>query len=400
MDAFLKKSSRGRSRIINSAVVKVIGWGTKSYFEAVFGKFNCDLAYLVDNEESRVGIKLHGIDVRSTRELFAEDPEKTFVIIYSSFSSEIGKQLESRGFFNYESAGLVFAFDRFNALENRLLSIFKNRPSSVRNEHGIVIQGPIVPECTEFVVKSYRHIFSNARIVLSTWENTERELLAPCVEFVDDLVLSKMPENCGSHNRNCQIVSTNAGLQKLSGHNLRYVMKTRTDMFVFNENIFHLIDDLNKFDRSALRQVGMSGRIFVPSSFTRKHLFYHPSDLVVIGCQSDMERYWSIDLDDMCSTNLESLSFENNVSVSMAKGAAESYICQKFLEKCGISVDFTLENSNNIYRDYFCILDNEQLDIEWIKNMSLVECANCVGSVLECVTHSQWLAMQSATSVA
>lgn len=391
MDIFLKKTSRDIVRKLDNAGINVVGWGTGSSFDRFFDILEYKPKYLADNDNSRHGIALNGLRVHSPQRVFEEDPNNTFVIIYSVFADEIGKQLEKNGFFNYESAYFIAGSGNFEAVEKKLSNIFSSPlKSSLRKTDGIVIQGPMVPECTEYVVRSYRHIFANARIVLSTWVNSDSELLAKCSSYVDDLVLSELPANRGLQNRNCQIVSTNAGLNKLSEYNLRYVMKTRTDVFLFNSDIFELVDSFKKYDTSACNKIGMRGRLFVMSTYTRKHLFYHPSDVVVIGAQEDMEKYWNVELDDRENLPIMYMSMKNAKKYAIDKYPAESYICQKFLEKNGVDLQFTLDDSNKIYRDYFCILDDEQLGFVWVKNLAGNKHDES-SKVFHCFSHKEWL---------
>lgn len=393
MGIFGGNSCRDNFKLMDAPGTKIVGWGSQGCFEYFFHLLKYKPDYLVDNDDRRWGIEVNNVKVYSPQKLLEENPDNTFVIIFSSFADEIGMQLDDNGFLNYASAGVIAGNIHFEGIEGRLLRIFAAEQVVGLKEHGIVIQGQIIPDYTEYVVKSYRCLFGNARIVLSTWNNTDSSLLNKCAKYADDLVLSTLPQNKGAQNRNCQIVLTNAGLNKLKEHKLRYVMKTRTDVFVFNKNIFELVERFSKYGNEACTAIGLCGRIFVPATFSKEKTLYNPSDIVIVAHQTDMERYCDVELDLADDQHGQLLPMQNDLQSGIDKYCADSYICRKFFEKCGLKLEFTLEHSNSIYRDYFCILDDEQFDLAWIKRYSKFD-EKKNSNAQEYVSHNQWLSLQ------
>lgn len=78
---------------------KIIGWGTGSLFLKNVEKYNFDLAYIIDNDESKQGGSILGIDVKSPLALNEENPEEVIIVIYSSFFKEISKDVLAYGAF-------------------------------------------------------------------------------------------------------------------------------------------------------------------------------------------------------------------------------------------------------------------------------------------------------------
>ena len=69
----------------------------------------------------------------------------------------------------------------------------------------------------------------------------------------------------------------------------RSILKTRTDLAILGESVFEQAERwLQNFDPARARRFGLRNRLIVPSSYTRKYLLYHPSDLAMVGAAEDM----------------------------------------------------------------------------------------------------------------
>ncbi len=80
---------------------KLIGWGTGSVYRNITKRNPIPLSYLIDNDSRRWNERLNGFDIREPKHLQHESPTSTFVIIYSSFDVEIGRQIEKMGLYSY-----------------------------------------------------------------------------------------------------------------------------------------------------------------------------------------------------------------------------------------------------------------------------------------------------------
>lgn len=395
----LRKTVRETYALLDKDDTCVVGWGTGSVFKHYFPCLPYNLSYVIDNNPDCWGKKIENIPIYSPEKLLEENPRKTFVVVHSSFLGAIGEQLEQMGFYFYEMASVLCTRKHLETLDAKLQAILRAPRKKETERHGIVVQGPIIPECTHYFIQAYRYLFPSASIVLSTWESTPGELLSQCLPYVDDHVLTATPENRGFQNRNCQICSTRKGIERLQGKNLRYLLKTRTDALTLNAKLFTLTESYEKKYTSIMcRQLGLRGRLFVPETFSRKYLLYHPSDLLVLGHVEDLANYWTIPYD--LRDNLAPMEVNDGtlLSLSKAKHPAEAYICQSFFEKIGRELLFTLEDSWQVYRDYFCILENKQFGLFWIKSPQLPVNA-ALKKCLECISSHFWRRLYSKASI-
>jgi|TARA_B100001559_G_C16464834_1_gene605992 hypothetical protein len=103
------------------------------------------------------------------------------------------------------------------------------------NTEGILLQG-LVTSWTHDIILEYQSNFPNAKILLSTWTDQNVDDI-PC-----DVVKTKAPEFTKPHSStiNHQIIGTREGLKKL---NCDIILKSKSDMFIHNENIFQLYFD-------------------------------------------------------------------------------------------------------------------------------------------------------------
>ncbi|WP_080832503.1 class I SAM-dependent methyltransferase [Cohnella massiliensis] len=79
---------------------KIIGWGTGSYFKSVFNRTSIHLDYLVDNDESKVGKEINGLQVFGPEQILNENSMEVVIVVYSSFYDEIYRQIKQMG--NYD----------------------------------------------------------------------------------------------------------------------------------------------------------------------------------------------------------------------------------------------------------------------------------------------------------
>src|SRR5262245_27319962 len=88
---------------------RIVGWGTGSVFDYFHTHYPIRLDYIVDNDESRLGRRIAGINVVAPSRLAEENPGKTLVVIYSSAWPEIQHQIAALGPFAAVPASAAFA---------------------------------------------------------------------------------------------------------------------------------------------------------------------------------------------------------------------------------------------------------------------------------------------------
>ncbi|MDR0842525.1 MAG: WavE lipopolysaccharide synthesis family protein, partial [Acidobacteriota bacterium] len=264
---------------------RLIGWGTGSVFDFYDEHYPLPLRYLIDNDARRHGEQKAGLTIQSSDALTLEDPARTVIVIYSGFWPEISRQIAALGSFQVIPITCLHNREWFQrqieSLNRATAAGIVRRP---RSDNAIVIQGPVAPSETALVCRSFAVNYPDDRIILSTWDDTDAALLAEVRPFIDDLVLSRKPEIAGVKNRNLQIVSTRAGLERALQLNCRFAVKTRTDVLVSTGDVLNQCRRvLAQYDSAAAARFGLQGRILIPSSFTRKYLLYHPSDMFMAG---------------------------------------------------------------------------------------------------------------------
>ena len=375
----------------------LVGWGTGSVYDYFHRHHPVRLDALVDSDATRWGQLRDGLEITNPQDLTRHAGPDAFVIIYSSFWPEIQQALARIAPLSSLPASAVFADTATRAKvawAERLHSQALPRRVS-RTQDAIVVQGPIDASTTPRVLGAMSALYPDSLIVLSTWDDTPAELLAACRPLVDDVVINAPPKPVGVQNRNCQIVSTHAGIVRAIERGARTIMKTRTDLAILNGNVFAQARWwLDHMVSPAARAIGLRDRLIVPSTFTRKYFLYHPSDLVMLGDASDMLTYWSASLDPRSGQLMSPEWVDQPISrVNMSGHPTESYLGLAFCKAIGRPVTGTLRDSWAFYRDLFAVVDNDWFDLVWFKNLSIPDAA-LRGGVRQTMTHAAWLALQ------
>ncbi len=354
---------------------RVVGWGSGSVFHHFHTRFPVPLDYLVDNDASRWGTERRCIPIVPPETLMDEEPRDTMVIVYSSAWPEIQRQVATLCDVPAFPASAVFADASVHDLLARASSIAA-QPRAGRSpgfDRTIVVQGPVWPGVTAHVLRVLTVLHPTNAVVLSTWDGTPREVLAEVAPLADDVVLTRKPDMAGIQNRNAQIVSTRAGIDRAIERGASTILKTRSDLVVMAPSLFEQAASwLDCVGRSAARRAGLRDRLIVPSSFTRKFLLYHPSDLVMLGAAEDMRQYWSAPLDGRGGDLLSPDWMDRSLSaVNMAGNPTESYLGLQFCRSLGRPALGTVMDSWAFYRDLFAVVDNDWFDLLWFKNLSI-----------------------------
>ena len=231
-------------------------------------------------------------------------------------------------------------------------------------EVAIVLQGPLLltHHFTLETIRLYRKSFPKAHIILSTWEDESSEELAEIQKENIHIVLNKKPVYPGVVHINFQIHSTSEGIQKAKEIGMKYVLKTRTDQRMYNAQSLAYFQSILKafpLQKTSIQQqrlviVGMNTFIYRP---------YSVSDMTMYGTLADMERYWCVPF------NMGKIILPPGHSMLAwsREKYAEVYFATRFLESIGHMPLFTLADSFACYRDYFCSIDKESLDLYWYK---------------------------------
>jgi hypothetical protein len=381
-------------RTITSRCERVVGWGTGSVFDYFHHRHPRPLAYLVDNDRARWGDRRAGLTIVGPGRLADEDPESTLVIVYSGAWPEIVRQVKEMGFAHAVAASTYFALAENDALVEtvRRAEALGEAPvvREPRGDRAVVVQGPVDADLAPLALRLTAVQHPHDRIILSTWEETSGELLDAVAPFVDELVLRPTPEPRGVQNRNCQIVSTRAGLEHARELGARQILKSRTDLVPLAGDVFERAAALRaEFPANGCTRTARE-RLIIPSSFTRKYLLYHPADLVMLGDVDDLLMYWAAPLDprsgDLSHAPLNTLPLSD---LAAALHPAETYFARQYMTQLGWPAIGDVRDSWAFYRDMFIVVDNDWFDLLWLKNPAIPDVGRRHG-VRQCVTHAFW----------
>jgi WavE lipopolysaccharide synthesis len=377
--------------------MRLIGWGSGSVFDYFHERWPVRLDYLVDNDQARWGTTRHGLPIVGPAALAAEAGRDVFVILYSGAWPDIQRQLATIVDLPSLPASAVFAGSETRALLGAADLVASTAPRRTPSHHreAIVVQGPVLPYTTAYVVRAMSARHPDAAIVLSTWDDTPEEALDAVRPWTDDVVTSPRPAVAGIQNRNLQIVSTRAGIARAVERGAHTILKTRTDLAVLQPEIFAQARWwTDRLGNDAARRVGQRGRLVVPTSYTRKYMLYHPSDLVMLGHGDDLARYWDAPLDPRAGSLLAAEWLDRPLAdVNLAGNPTESYLGLAFCRALGRPVLGTVDDSWAFYRDSFAVVDHAWFDLLWLKHLAIPD-TGLTANVRETVSQAFWQRLQ------
>ena len=139
---------------------------------------------------------------------------------------------------------------------------------------GILLQGKI-SEWTKDIVTEYEKNFPNLEILVSTWEGeTTDNLTCKVIKSKPPLMIKNDASTV-----NFQIVGCQEGLKNLKTD---IILKSRTDQFIHNSEIFELFKNSCHHEKIMVTDVG-----------TYRNIDHRASDLCQIGFRKILLNYWN-----------------------------------------------------------------------------------------------------------
>jgi hypothetical protein len=180
------------------------------------------------------------------------------------------------------------------------------------------------------------------------------------------LVLSEKPKNRGISNINLQIVSTFNGINYAKINGAKFILKTRTDQRLYATNIYEYFRNLQSIFPPYSNL--MNNRIIGISLNTFLYRMYGLSDILMFGQVDDILKFWSVNLDERDPDVTNHTSKKRETLREYAEwNVAEVYLTTEFLKSIGHIPKWTLDDSLETYRKYFCVIDKESIDLFWNK---------------------------------
>ena len=233
---------------------------------------------------------------------------------------------------------------------------------------GIILQGPIQYEdsFTYETLKLYKNIYPNSEIILSVWNDEEKDEINR-IRNIGIVVLENVkPETGGFINLNYQIVSTKNAVLKAKELGCKYVLKSRTDIRIYETGVEKfLISLLKNFPANSSKQ---KQRIIGIDINTHKYGI-GISDIFQFGTTEEMEKMWNIDLIKKVTTMEKYLKFEKD-STAVDRfyfEFSECYLLKKYLFINGIELKPKLESYYKVLKNNFIIIDSSMINMYWNK---------------------------------
>lgn len=272
--------------------------------------------------------------------------------------------------------------------------IYKAKSDCFKNDKKltIVMQGPIMYkyDFTLETIKIYLKTFPNCPIILSTWDTENLEYLKKFENLGVSVLKNSIPEINGLWNVNYQIKSTISGLQKAKANGAEYVIKTRTDQRFYETNIKeYLFNLLEMFPLE--KGICQNKRLITLSMNTFKYRLYDISDMFLFGYIDDVIKYW-----DTPYETREIFPSWTTLLEYCKLLPSEIGFCVKYIEKIGHKCEFSLRDSWECYRKYFCVIDASSLRLYWPKyTTNAFRWRNFIGEneLLEELTFKEWLSL-------
>lgn len=240
----------------------------------------------------------------------------------------------------------------------------------------IVMQGPL-PTPDNFTYETfaiYRRHMPDVQLVLSTWDDTPEEHLAPLRDIGVDVVLNEKPKMPGLFNINMQLVSAGNGIRKAAEDGAAWVLKTRVDQRLYNPNVMAELVTLAK-NFPPKGGYDQKHRIIGIGYGSLKYAPYHVTDQTVFGHVDDMLKYWTPPLrDDKMPAHFPKTAHEvyNQIPIGeeCRHAAPETYITSQYLMRIGYELEWTIQDTWRVFRDCFCFADYQGTDFFWQKTQT------------------------------
>lgn len=310
---------------------------------------------------------------------------------YFTFPFKLGKLLGKN------ENELIMAFGKAYNANCKEYCLFDLRPKYSENvsvndietdtkqgEFAIIIQGQIKDQFTLETLRIYKKIFPKAVIIISTWDDTDAHTIHQLKNNGAHVVLSHLPENCGLSNVNYQIVSSLAGLKYADKLGAAFSFKTRSDQRIYNPNSFEFLKTVLERWPLEENKLNQACRIVTVSGFRyQMYVPYFLQDFLYFGMTKDLLKLFDIRHDNrnfhkrkdfMRSNGIDATTFQNCVNMEIP----EIYIIRQYLKANGYDTSDTIEDYWKAVRDYFFIVDRNDLKLYWDKYDSFKEHINNV----------------------
>ena len=237
----------------------------------------------------------------------------------------------------------------------------------------IVIQGPLILDnhFTLNTVKLYKRYYPGCKVIVSTWNDSNKSEIDSLKTAGADIVLNAAPGIFGLGNMNFQIVSTKGGIQCADDAGAKCILKTRSDQRIYKPHMLEYfktlidqfpikqeVDSAKQKERIIAVQTTVGGGMFIP---------YFIADFLYFGTVQDIRNLFDIELDvspnrtkderriwlrDLLSSNPRIGDYYNIT-------APEIKIVKNYIKK------YITENLEDTVRGYWDFVSNYLITVSW-----------------------------------
>jgi len=286
------------------------------------------------------------------------------------FKFNLSKKISAQKIVKKEK-GFLFDFTINNYLTFHLRpkihqDYFLESTCEIDEKIGIVIQGPIGTnfEFLKNSLKIYEKIFKNSIIVISTWDTEDCNKIKSLSNNDRVFVIFNKEPKKSLNNINHQILSTSRGLKYLLKKKVKYVLKLRADVRIYKNNLETFLVSLIK-SFPPKKNNSINARIIVPSLNTYKYRLYSLTDIVMFGDISDLLLYFDEETYESGIKKFENL--KESLLINDTPVVAEIFLCSRYINKIDKKIEWNLKNWWESLKNYFCVVDNNSLDLIWLK---------------------------------
>lgn len=258
--------------------------------------------------------------------------------------------------------------------------------NSSNSDLSIVIQGPLKREenFTLETIRIYKLLFPESRIIVSTWQTEDSQIVKEIEKEGAVVVLSETPVIKGIGNINMQKDSTLAGLKKAQELGCIYSIKTRTDQRIYKTDMFSYFKSLQStFPVEDILNIRQKGRIvFCQGIFPNSMLIpYHICDFFFFGYTYDLISYFDCEYSqvEICMAQYSEQVKKEQLSIGnyFGKIAPETIFPVNYLKRHGVIVDHNdLKKYWQFVTSYMVPVSFDDLNLVWYKYLKLYNESN------------------------
>lgn len=267
------------------------------------------------------------------------------------------------------------------------------------SETAIVIQGPIElrSDFTLETIRHYRQAFPRSPLIVSTWESEPVDVLQVFEDIDVQIIVNSDIPNPGPSNVNRQITTTMAGIKAADAIGARWVWKTRTDQRAYSPFAIPLFQEAIRAFPPSQDCPTVGARLLVPSHNTFRNRLYGASDQMQFGCVTDLERYWSGEI-QATETDTEKPPISGVIARDQAPGSPETLLNSRYLSRSGWRLRNSAQDSLCALASVYCVIDASSIDLFWPKYTRKEYRWRTYGghSTFEEVSFAEWIALCGA----